>query len=321
MIQLRRHLLSLLVAASAAILPTLGMAQAWPTKTVTLIVPYAPGGATDVIARVVAQRLSLRIGKEVIVENKAGAGGVIGLSAVANAAPDGHTLLVIDSSFAGIAALTPERRNGVTAVGLLATAPYVISVGANVQARTLQELIGQARIRPGAVNYSSGGLASSTHFAGEWFKILSGTSLTHIPYRGGSLALQAVMAGEAEVTFLTMPTVQQQVKAGKLRALAVTGEQRSPMLPDVPTTKEAGLAKMTGLNWNALFAPAKTPLPLVARLNKEVNAVLQMPEVRAKLAELSLEAAPESVEHSQAVIEDEIQRWGGVAKAANIKPE
>ncbi len=167
MIQLRRHLLSLLVAASAAILPTLGMAQAWPTKTVTLIVPYAPGGATDVIARVVAQRLSLRIGKEVIVENKAGAGGVIGLSAVANAAPDGHTLLVIDSSFAGIAALTPERRNGVTAVGLLATAPYVISVGANVQARTLQELIGQARIRPGAVNYSSGGLASSTILPGS----------------------------------------------------------------------------------------------------------------------------------------------------------
>jgi len=321
----RRSVLLSLVLAAAGVFPVAGSAQTFPSKPLTLVVPYAPGGATDLIARIIAPRLATRLGKEVIVDNKSGAGGLIGIQAVGNAAPDGHTLMIIDTSFAAMAALNPERRTGalkdVTPVGIVVTAPYVVVATASFPARNLQELIGLARSKPGKLNYGSGGNGSSTHLAGEWFKSVTATDIVHVPFRGGGAVVQSMLTGQPELTFLTVPSVQTYVKSGRLKALAVSGEQRSPSLPDVPTTKEAGVPKMVGVNWNAVFAPAKTPQAIVTRLNRELAAVMNQPEVRAQLAEQAFEAATDTPEHAQAFIEDEINRWAGVVKAGNIKPE
>lgn len=322
---LRRSLVLSLALAAAGLVPVAGSAQTFPSKPLTLVVPYAPGGASDLIARIIAPRLGARLGKEVVVDNKSGAGGLIGIQAVANAAPDGHTLMIIDTSFAAMAALSPERRNGalkdVTPVGIVVTAPYVVVATPSFPAKNLQELIGLARSKPGQLNYGSGGNGSSTHLAGEWFKNVTGTDIVHVPFRGGSAVVQSMLTGQPELTFLTVPSVQTYVKSGRLKALAVSTEQRSPALPDVPTTKEAGLPKMVGVNWNAMFAPAKTPQAVIARLNRELAAVMNLPEVRVQVAEQAFEVSTDTPEHATALIEEEINRWVGVVKAGNIKPD
>lgn len=321
----RRSILLAFALAAAGLAPVAGIAQTFPSKPLTLVVPYAAGGATDLIARIIAPRLGARLGKDVVVDNKSGAGGLIGVQAVANAAPDGHTLMLIDTSFAAMAALSPERRNGalkeVTPVGIVVTAPYVIVATPSFPANNLQELIGLARSKPGQLNYGSGGNGSSTHLAGEWFKSLTATDIVHVPFRGGAAVVQSMLTGQPELTFLTVPSVLTYVKSGRLKALAVSGERRSPSLPDVPTTKEAGVPKMAGVNWNAVFAPAKTPQAIVTRLNRELAAVMNLPEVRAQLAEQAFEPSTDTPEHAQALIENEINRWAGVVKAGNIKPE
>ncbi|HSV78492.1 MAG TPA: tripartite tricarboxylate transporter substrate binding protein [Ramlibacter sp.] len=321
----RRSVLLSLVLAAAGLLPVTGTAQTFPGKTITLVVPYTAGGGTDQIARIIAPRLAARLGADVIVENKPGAGGLLGVQAVANAAPDGHTLLVMDASFATMAALSPERRNAalkeVIPVSIVTVTPYVIAINSKVPAKNLQEFIAVARSHPGKLTYGSGGNTSASHLAGEWFKSVTSTDILHVPYRGGSAAVQSQAAGETDLTFLTAPSVMQHIKGGRLRGLAVTSAQRSPALPDVPTTSEAGLPKMAAVTWNAVFAPAKIPQPLLARLNKEISAVQNLPEVRAQFSSLSLDTYPDSPQHAMAFIEEEINRWSAVVKAGNIKPE
>ncbi len=322
---LRRSIFLSLTLAVASLVHLASNAQTFPSKPLTLVVPYAPGGATDLIARIIAPRLAARLGKEVVVDNKSGAGGLIGIQAVASAAPDGHTLMIIDTSFAAMAALNPERRNGlfkeVTPVSIVVTAPYIAVATPSFPAKNLQELIGLARSKPGKLNYGSGGNGSSTHLAGEWFKSVTGTDIIHVPFRGGSAVVQSMLAGQPELSFLTVPSVLSYVKSGRLKALAVSGEQRSPSLPDVPTTKEAGVPKMVGVNWNAVFAPTKTPLPVIARLNRELAAVMNLPEVRAQVAEQAFEVSTDTSEQATILIEEEINRWAGVVKAGNIKAE
>ena len=325
----RRSILAASLAAiastTAAVAPLPALSQAFPSRPVTIIVPYAPGGATDFMARVIAPRLGARLGKEVIVDNRAGAGGFIGFTAVANAAPDGHTLLLTDTSFATMAALYPDRRNStlkrLAPVTIVGTSPYVVAATSAVQSKNLKELIAYTRSRPGKLNFASGGQATSTHLAGEWFKSLTDTHILHIPYRGGGAAIQAQMGNEVELSFLTVPSIGAFVKSGKIKAFAVTSERRVAALPDVPTTVEAGLPQMVAVNWNAVFVSTETPAAIVARLNSELVAVLNMPEVRSKLADGAVDVGADSPEHAKAVVESDITRWTSVIKARNIKPE
>jgi len=301
-------------------------AATFPAKTVTIIVPFAPGGATDLIARIIAPRLASRLGKDVIVENRSGASGLIGSAAVVNAAADGHMLLLTDTSFATAAALTPERpvANGkeLTPITMIATAPYVVAVNPQLHVKTLPEFIALAR-KPakGDLTYASAGPGSSTHLAGEWFNALIGSRMLQVPYRGGSAAVQGMIAGQVDATFLTIPSVLPYAETGRMKILAVTSEKRSAVLPNVPTTLEAGLPKMQGVNWNGLFASVKTPKNVITQINKEMTYILHLPEIQSQFASMALDPAPGSPENAEAFISKDIQRWTEVIKAGNIKVE
>ncbi len=300
------------------------VAQEFPSHVLTIIVPYSVGGATDVLARIIAPELAARLGQDVIVDNKTGAAGMIGARMVSSSKPDGHTLLLTDSSLAGNAAVYPDRRktlSDLTSVGLVATSPYAISVANKLPVRSLQDLIDLSKAQPGKLTYGSGGLVSSTHLAAEWFKSLSKVDMLHIPYRGGGAALTAMAGGEIDVTFMTVPSLLPFVNSGRVRTLAVTSTSRIAELPGVPTTKEVGLSQMVGINWNALFISSKTPRPIADKLNQELRFVLNMPEIKKKLSQLGLEPAADSIEEANLEITKEVKRWSGIVKAANIKLE
>lgn len=318
---------SLIAAAGGALcLSGAGAAEtSWPSRTVTLVVPYAAGGATDIAARYLAQRLSQRLQKEVIVDNRAGAGGLIGAAHVAGSASDGHTLLFCEGSFSTNAALRPDARGSglkdLTPVVLVGTQPYVIIANAGVPAKNLQELVAYARSQPGRLNYASGGNTTSTHFAGELFKSVTGTRIVHIPYRGGGPAIQSIAAGDAQLGFMSVPATIPHLQAGRMKALAVTGPKRAKALPNVPTTAEAGLPKMVGQNWVGVFAPVGTPADLVAKVNAEWTAVLAQAEVRAQMDVYALDPAPEGTERITVFLREDIKRWSELVKSGVITPE
>jgi tripartite-type tricarboxylate transporter receptor subunit TctC len=312
-------------AASIAALPGLARAQAYPSRHVTIVVPFAPGGTGDIVARNVAPLLGARLGREVIVENRTGAGGAIGWAAVANSARDGYTLLASDTSFAMAAAVIPKQpfdpRKDFVHIGTTATVPFVVVVRPGLEARTLQELIALARANPGKLNYGSAGNGSSSHLGCEWFKYLTKTYMVHVPYRGGAGVVQDLLAGQVDVAFLAVPSVLQHVRSGKLRILAVSSPARLSALPAVPTAIEAGLPKFVGAHWFGLSAREGTPEPIVTRLNTELNAVLASPEIKAKFDGAGLDPAPATPQAAAAYVQADIERWVTVVKAASIKPE
>jgi tripartite-type tricarboxylate transporter receptor subunit TctC len=319
----RRGLLA--SAAAAAILPARAMAQTYPSRHVTIIVPFAAGGTGDIVARNIAPLLGSRLGREVIVENRTGAGGAIGWAAVANSARDGYTLLATDTSFAMAAAVVPKQsfdpRRDFVHLGTTATVPFVVVVRPGLEATTLQELITLARSKPGRLNYGSAGNCSSSHLGSEWFKYLTGTFMVHVPYRGGAGVVQDLLAGQIDVAFLAVPSVLQHVRSGKLRILAVSSPARLAAIPAVPTAIEAGLPKFVGSHWFGLSAREGTAEPIVTRLNTELSAVLAMPEIKAKFEGAGLEPAPATPQAAAAYVQADIDRWVTVVKAANIKPE
>ena len=294
----------------------------FPTRAVTLVVPYAPGGSGDISARYLAQQLSLRWKREVIVDNRTGAGGLVGAGYVAAAPADGHTLLYCDGSFATNAAMRPTARGGslkdFAPVVLAGTQPYIMVANPSLPVKNLQEFITYARSRPGKLNYASGGSGASTNLAGEMFKKATGTHIVHIPFRGGGPAVLSVVSGEAEFAVMAIPSVMPFVKGGRLKALAVTGERRSNALPEVPTVREAGLPSMTLLNWAGVLAPSGTPPELVRWLNAEITAVVTTPEVRTQLESYALNPAPESPERTTAFLQADIRRWTELIKTAKI---
>jgi tripartite-type tricarboxylate transporter receptor subunit TctC len=311
-------------AALAATGPT--SAQGYPARPVTIVVPFSPGGTTDIVTRIVMTELGERLGQNVVVDNRPGAGGSIGWQFAARAPKDGYTLLATSTDFGMAPALLPNQpfdpRKDFEHVSLTATGPFIIVVNSAVPAKTLQEFIALEKSRRGRLNYGSGGSGSASHLAGEWFKMLTSTHLLHIPYRGGAPAIQALLAGEVEVAFLAIPSVLQHVRSGKLRALAITGDSRVALLPEVPTTKEAGLPQMRGGNWIGLAAPAGTPTAIVHRLNQQISALLATPRMRERLIEAGVEPAsalpPEKV---AAHVDAEITQWTAVVTAGKIKPE
>ena len=315
----------LLVAGLLAASLSPAAAQGYPSRPVHLIVPFAPGGFTDVVARILGQKLSLTLGQQFIVENKAGAGSTIGTDFVAKAAPDGYTLVMVSSTHVIspwiYKSLPYDPIKSFTVVSKLVDSPYVLLVNPKVPARNVQEFIALAKAAPDTIHYASSGNGSSQHLMGGLFVAMTGAPLAHVPYKGSSGAASDLVAGVVESSFAGVPNALAQVPAGRLRALAVTTARRAPQLPDVPTMQEAGVAGYEASVWLALLAPAGTPRDIVGKLNTEVAKVLNAPDTRKALHDAGVESTPSTPEAMSAYMAQEMARWGKVVKDAGIKLE
>jgi len=306
---------ALLAAGTAA-------AQDWPARPIRLIVPFAPGGGTDILARLIAPKLAGALGQQIVVDNKPGAASIIGTQMAAKAAPDGYTVMMVDSSFIinpGLRKDLPyDSLKDLAPVAHLATGPVILVAHPSLQADTVGELIKQAKAQPDKLFYGSGGNGASTHLAGELFNLAAGTKIAHVPYKGTGEAFAAVLANQVPITFAGISSARPALDAGKLKALALTGSQRNPAVPDVPTFDEAGLAGVDSSTHWQMLAPAGTPQAVIARLNAEVNKVLQDPEIRERVAGLGYVPAGGSPQDLAALDEKEIAKWRQVIQAAGI---
>jgi len=314
-----------LAAAFALALPAISVAQAFPTKTIRLIVTYPPGGGADLMARLVAPKMAAVLGQPVVVENKAGASGQIGAAEVARAAPDGYTLMLDASSFAVnpslYAKLPYDSAKAFTPLAVLALYPNVLVVTPSFAPKTAQELVTLAKSKPGTVAFASSGNGSAQHLAGELFRARTGVDMTHIPYKGGGPAMNDVIGGQVPVFFANIASGLGHIKGGKLRPLAVTGAKRSSALPEVPTMAEAGVPSYEVYEWNAIFAPAGTPAPVVARLAEAVDKAMQSPEIRERVATLGGEIAGYGPKEADAFVREQTELWAKLIRLANIKPD
>ena len=305
---------------------TSGFAQtAFPTKPITLVVTYPPGGGADAMARLIAPKMGEALGQTVVVENRAGASGQIGAAAVAKANPDGYTLMLDASSFSVNPSLYPklpyDSLKAFQPVGVVALFPNVVLVNANFPAKNIAELTAAARKAKDAVSYASSGNGSAQHLAGALFESAAKVDMIHVPYKGGGPALNDVIGGQVPLFFGNLASTLQHVQSGKLRALAVTSDKRSPILPDVPTLSESGLKGTEVYEWNAVFAPANTPEPVMRRLAAAFQQALDAPEVKARVAQLGGELQKSSPEQARTFIEQQINLWGRVVKERKITIE
>ncbi|MFO1413701.1 MAG: tripartite tricarboxylate transporter substrate binding protein [Burkholderiales bacterium] len=309
------------------LLPALahGADRTWPTRPVRLVVPFTPGGSTDILGREIAQKLAEALGQPFVVDNKPGAGGSIGAAAVASAPPDGYTLLM---GHIGTLAVNPtlykslpyDPKTAFTPVALVAIVPNVLVVNPAVPARAVQELVALAKAKPGSLRYASGGNGSAAHIAMEYFKLRTGTNLEHIPYKGTAPAVNDVLGGQVEVIMTGVPAVLQQVKAGKLRAIAVSSTKPVASLPDVPTIA-AVYPDFEAVQWYGVVAPAKTPPAVIAVLNEEINRALGTPALKARLDAEGAIATPLTPDAFGKMIDAEVARWKPVIEQAKMQPE
>ncbi len=310
------------VLAAAAVVPA--VAQTFPTKPVSLVVPYPPGGTADILARAVGQKLGDKLGQAVVIENKAGAGTAIGARFVAEAAPDGYTMLMgTVSSHAINPAMTKVGYDPVrdfATVAALGSIPFVLVTRPDSPYKTLADVIAAAKREPGKIGYASAGPGTSNHLAGEMLATAAGVQLLHVPYKGSAPALTDVLAGHVPLMFDLVTTAVPNVKQGKLKALAVTGAARSPLLPDVPTVAESGLAGFEVSAWFALFAPAKVPAPILKRLSDDTYDVLRTPEMQARLRELGMDPDTRAADAFSTYVRGEVQKYGAVVKQAGLAP-
>jgi tripartite-type tricarboxylate transporter receptor subunit TctC len=321
----RRRFLHL--AAGAAALPAVSRfawAQAYPTRPVRLIVGYPAGGGQDIVARLMGQWLSERFGQPFVIENRAGAGGNIGTEAVVRAPPDGHTLLLTGSSDAINATLYEKLnfnfiRDIAPAAGIVGV-PNVMVVNLSFPTNTVAEFIAYAKANPGKINMASAGNGSSSHMAGELFKMMAGVNLLHVPYRGQGPALSDLLGAQVQVLFATTPGTTEYVRAGTLRALAVTSATRSEVLPDLPTVGDS-VPGYEASQWYGVGAPKNTPAEIVGKLNKEINAGLADPNMKVRFADLGATVIPGSPADFGKLISDETEKWAKVIRAANIKAQ
>ena len=321
----RRNLLHL--AAGAAALPAvsrIASAQAYPTRPVRIIVGFAPSGATDIMARLIGQWLSERLGQQFIVENRPGAASNIATEAVVNAHPDGYTLLVATSVNAINATLYDKLNfnliRDIVPVASIHREPFLVEVNPSVPVKTVPELIAYAKANPGKINMATAGIGSGNHIAGELFKMMTGVTLVHVPYRGAGPALVDLLGGQVQVMFATMSSSIEYVRGGKLRALAVTTATRSPVLPDIPTVAKFVPGYESSF-WTGVGAPKNTPAEIVDKLNKEINAALADPKLKARFAELGATALPGSPADFGRLIADETEKGAKVVKFAGVKAD
>ncbi|MEJ8848214.1 tripartite tricarboxylate transporter substrate binding protein [Variovorax rhizosphaerae] len=318
----RRAVLAL--ATAAALLPTAGGAQAtWPQRPIKLIVPFAPGGSNDNLARLLATKLGARLGQPVVVENKGGAGGTIGTEFVAKATPDGYTLLLGSTSITTNAAagkkLPYDPVKDLQPIGLIATSPLVIVVTNGLPVKNLRELIALAQAKPGSISYGSAGLGGTNHLGTELFASAAKAQFVHVPYKGISLAFTDLMGGSLQMLVPSVAAALPQIQGGKMRALAVTGPQRSPLAPDLPTAAESGLPGFRLEVWFGLLGPAGMPAPVVRRLNDELRAVLDDAAVKEVLARESSTPQPGTPEELGALVRSDLARWTQLIKDRGIQ--
>jgi len=311
------------VAAIVSCLAGPAAAQPYPSRPVTLVVPFAPGGASDVTARTLANRMGEILGQRIVIDNKPGAGGAVGAESVSRAQPSGYTLLFWNIGFvttAHLAKLTYDHLKDFQPVGLAGVTPTIITVGPTVQAKSLREFIEFARANPGKINFGSSGLGSSDHLALELFQKMAGIRMTHVPYKGGAPATTATMAGEIDLVGLSAGSVLGQIRTGKLRALAMGSTKRYSQLPDVPTAGEAGVPGYVVDVWLGIWAPAGTPRDIVDKLNDAMRASLATDSVRQSLANSGIEAVSSaSADEFATFVKAESDKWGRVISESNIK--
>ena len=320
----RRGLATLATLALAAATPLAAQAQAYPDKPIRFLVPYPPGGGTDVIARIVQQKFSTVLGQQVNIDNRGGAGGSVGTEAVAKSAPDGYTVLFTLSSHTINPAIYPKLNYDTVKdfepVGLVASLPQILVASTQFPANTVAELTAAAKAKPGLA-IASVGNGSPSHLALEMQALRTQTQLTHIPYKGGGPAMTDVIGGQVPALWVSIPAAAQFVKTGKVKALAVSTVKRSAGFPNVPTMQEAGVPDFEVDSWFAMFVPAKTPRPVIDRLNKALNEVLADPEIRERLLAQGAEAVGGTPEKLGQIVAAEIPKWTKLAKDANIKPD
>jgi tripartite-type tricarboxylate transporter receptor subunit TctC len=300
-----------------------GAAQDYPRKPVRMVVPFAPGGPVDIIARSVTPRMSEMLGQQVIVDNRAGAGSVVGTEMVAKSPPDGHTLLMVSGSFvmnpAMVAKLPYDSLRDFAFISVMAEVPSAIVVHPVLPVKNVKELVALAKQRPGDLNYSSPGRGTLGHLAAELFGSMTGTTMVHVPYKGAGPALIDLMAGHVQLLFAALPGVVQQARDGKVRMIAQTGRKRSASMPDVPTAIESGLPEFVVSSQFGLLAPAGTPRPAVDRVRKALLAALDDPAVERRFADLGAERVGNTPEEHEAVSKAEIARWSRVTREAGIQ--
>ena len=312
------------IAAIGVAAPAAAQAPAYPTKPVRLVVPFPPGGATDIIARAVAQKLGETLGQSIVVDNRPGAGGNVGTELVAKAAPDGYTLEMgtvgthaINASL--YAKMPYDNVKDFAPIILVAGVPNVLEVNPTLPINSVQELIAYAKANPGKLNFASSGNGTSIHLSGELFKVMTGVQMTHVPYKGSAPAIQDLLSGQVQLMFDNLPPSLPQIKAGRLRALAVTSATRAPALPDVPTVAESGLPGFEASSWFGLLAPAGTPPAIIAKINAEVATWLASPEGKEKLASIGANAAGGSPDDFARHIQAETAKWAKVVKESGAK--
>ena len=315
-----------LLGAVLFVFATAAFAQTYPNKPVRIFVGFAPGGGSDIIARVIAQKLTEAFGQQFVVENRVGASGIIAADLVSKAPPDGYTLLVSSqTSTAAAAGLYPKLPYDVlkdfNTITVLGVAPALIVVHPSLPAKTFPEFVSFVKANQKTLNYGSAGYGSTAHLAGELFNQLLGTKIQHVPYKGESAAIAEVIAGQVPITWTTLPSALPHVRAGKVKALAITSLQRSPLAKEFPTVHESGIPGYEVMAWNAIYAPAALPREIAMRINAEAAKALRMPDVRERLAVLGIEPVGNTPEQAAAYLRSETIRWSKVIKIAGLKAE
>jgi tripartite-type tricarboxylate transporter receptor subunit TctC len=313
---------------AAALVTPLSHAQteAYPSRPVRMIVPFPPGGSTDIMARVVAQKLTEKLGQQVIVDNRGGAGGTIGMNIAAKAPPDGYTLMMSTSITHTVGAslyakLPYNVLTDFAPITLAASVPLLFVVNPGVPAKSVKELIQLAKAKPGQLNYASPGSGTSGHLAAEMFKSMAGVDIVHVPYKGGGPAVVDLIGGQVQMLILSAVATLPHVKTGKLRALAVTGLARSPKLPDIPTVSESGLPGYEVVLWYGVSAPAKTPASIVNRLNQDIVAIMQSTEMRERLASEAGQPVGNTPEQFEKIIRADVAKWAKIVRESGIKAD
>ncbi len=294
----------------------------YPNRPVRVLVGFPVGGAADAVGRIIGPHLAAAGGQPFVMDNRPGAGGNLASELTANAKPDGYTLVMIATSHATNAGLTPNLAyhptNSFSAVALVASVPQVLVVGNNVPAKSVNELIALARAKPGKLNFGSGGTGAATHLVAELFKSMANVNIVHVPYKGVGFAITDIIGGQIEIAFSSLPAAMSQIRANRVRALAVTSARRSRLMPELPTIAEAGVPGYEATGWTGMLAPAGTPPAILAQLNKEINAALKLPDVIAALAAQGAEPESSTPQEFDRYLREEVTKWTKVIREANI---
>lgn len=315
--------MSVLMALGGVLAQPAALAQDYPSKPVRWIIPYPPGGTSDFLARLIGQKLTDSWKQNVLIDNRSGANGNIGTDAAAKAPADGYTMLLVASTFAINPSVYPnlpfDSEKDFAAVTVLLWQPYLLSVHPSLPVASVKQLIALARARPGAVDYSSGGIGNAVHIAAERFAALAGVKLNHVPYRGVGPAIQALLSGEVQLMMASSVAVQPYVKSGRMRVLAVTGLKRVPSLPDTPTVAETGLRGFEEGNWQAVLVPSRTPRPVVNKLNQDLVRIVRTPDVSEQIVRVGADVIANTPDEAAAIVKADLKKYADVIKKFNIR--